>query len=63
MQKRRKEQVSISHLARPYVVVRCVRPDIRVTTDFTIHDPAIGTAGFLIGAYEWTMNQTKKEHC
>jgi type I restriction enzyme M protein len=41
-------------------VVRCIRPDIKANKDFTIHDPAVGTAGFLIGAYEWTMKQTKE---
>jgi type I restriction enzyme M protein len=41
-------------------VVRCIRPDIKAKEDFTIHDPAVGTAGFLIGAYEWTMNRTKE---
>src|SRR6266571_3376570 len=41
-------------------VVRCIRPDVRAKSDFTIHDPAVGTAGFLIGAYEWMMNQTKE---
>src|SRR6267143_1139534 len=41
-------------------VVRCMRPDIKASKDFTIHDPAVGTAGFLIGAYEWTMKQTKE---
>jgi len=41
-------------------VVRCIRPDIREKPDFTIHDPAVGTAGFLIGAFEWLMNQTKE---
>ncbi len=41
-------------------VVRCLKPDIREKPDFTIHDPALGTAGFLIGAYEWTMGQTKE---
>ncbi len=40
-------------------VVRCIKPDIRAKPDFTIHDPAVGTAGFLIGAYEWMMNETK----
>ncbi|MFN0157087.1 MAG: N-6 DNA methylase [Bacteroidota bacterium] len=39
-------------------IVRCMKPDIRENSDFTIHDPAAGTAGFLIGAYEWTMKQT-----
>jgi type I restriction enzyme M protein len=41
-------------------VVRCISPDIRERPDFTIHDPAVGTAGFLIGAYEWMMKQTKE---
>lgn len=41
-------------------VVRCIRPDVRGKPDFTIHDPAVGTAGFLIGAYEWMMKQTKE---
>jgi type I restriction enzyme M protein len=41
-------------------VVRCIKPDIRERPDFTIHDPAVGTAGFLIGAYEWMMKQTKE---
>jgi type I restriction enzyme M protein len=39
-------------------VVRCVKPDIRESPDFAIHDPACGTAGFLIGAYEWMIKQT-----
>ena len=41
-------------------VVRCIRPDLRQKADFTIHDPAVGTAGFLIGAYEWMLKQTKE---
>jgi type I restriction enzyme M protein len=41
-------------------IVRCTKPDIRVKKDFAIHDPALGTGGFLIGAYEWTMNQTNE---
>jgi type I restriction enzyme M protein len=41
-------------------IVRCVKPDIREKSDFTIHDPACGTAGFLIGAYEWMMKQTNE---
>ncbi len=42
-------------------VIRCVRPDIRAHGEFTIHDPASGTAGFLIGAYEWLIGQTHEE--
>lgn len=41
-------------------VVRCIKPDIRGRPNFTIHDPAVGTAGFLIGAYEWMMMQTNE---
>lgn len=41
-------------------VVRCIKPDIREKKDFTIHDPALGTAGFLIGAYEWMMQETNE---
>jgi type I restriction enzyme M protein len=41
-------------------VVRCIKPDIRERVDFKIHDPALGTAGFLIGAYEWMMKQTNE---
>src|SRR5437899_9829970 len=41
-------------------VIRCIRPDIREKPDFSIHDPAVGTAGLLIGAYEWMMKETKE---
>jgi type I restriction enzyme M protein len=41
-------------------VVRCMKPDIRTHPEFTIHDPAVGTGGFLIGAYEWLLSQTKE---
>jgi type I restriction enzyme M protein len=44
-------------------VVRCVLPEVfrpRAGIDFTIHDPACGTAGFLIGAYEWLMGRTRE---
>ncbi len=40
-------------------VVRCIKPDIRQSETYTIHDPACGTGGFLIGAYEWMLKQTK----
>ncbi len=42
---------------RPLIraVVQCVRPDIRDARDFTVHDPACGTGGFLIGAAEWVI--------
>jgi len=37
-----------------------MKPDMRERSDFTIHDPACGTGGFLIGAYEWMMKQTQE---
>jgi type I restriction enzyme M protein len=40
-------------------IVRCVQPDPRKTKDFTIHDPAAGTGGFLVCAYEWLMKKAK----
>ncbi|MBN8722754.1 MAG: N-6 DNA methylase [Acidobacteria bacterium] len=40
-------------------IVRCVKPDPRVHKDFSICDPACGTAGFLVAAYEWLIELTK----
>jgi type I restriction enzyme M protein len=34
-------------------IVRCMRPDPRLHAGFTVCDPACGTGGFLVGAYEW----------
>jgi type I restriction enzyme M protein len=34
-------------------IVRCVRPDPRAGDEFTVCDPACGTGGFLVAAYEW----------
>jgi len=39
-------------------IVRCVKPDPRVSKDFAIDDPACGTGGFLIAAYEWLKGET-----
>jgi len=39
-------------------IVRCMRPDPRAHTEFTICDPACGTGGFLLMAYEWLMKAT-----
>jgi type I restriction enzyme M protein len=36
-----------------------MRPDPRWRPDFTICDPACGTGGFLVAAYEWLIAQTK----
>lgn len=38
-------------------IIRVMKPDPR-KKEFTIHDPAVGTGGFLIGAYEWLINET-----
>lgn len=40
-------------------IVRCMKPDPVKVKDFTIHDPASGTGGFLVCAYEWLFDQTK----
>jgi len=40
-------------------IVRCMKPDPRKSKDFVIHDPAAGTGGFLVCAYEWLMGETK----
>lgn len=39
-------------------MVRCIQPDPRASRDFTIDDPACGTGGFLVAAYEWLKDQT-----
>jgi type I restriction enzyme M protein len=41
-------------------IVRVMKPDPRSTSDFTICDPACGTGGFLMVAYEWLMEITKE---
>lgn len=47
-------------------IVRCVRPDVGQSADpakssgtfgYTIHDPAVGTAGFLIAAADWNLKE------
>jgi type I restriction enzyme M protein len=40
-------------------IVRLMKPDPRVSPEFTICDPACGTGGFLVVAYEWLLEQTK----
>lgn len=40
-------------------IVRCMKPDPRTSKDFAIGDPACGTGGFLVVAYEWLIDQTK----
>jgi type I restriction enzyme M protein len=39
-------------------IVRCMKPDPREADDFTVADPACGTGGFLVSAYEWFINET-----
>ena len=40
-------------------IVKCTKPDPCKSKDFVIHDPAAGTGGFLVCAYEWLMEKTK----
>ncbi len=40
-------------------IVECIKPDPRKSKDFSICDPACGTGGFLVCAYEWLLEQTK----
>jgi type I restriction enzyme M protein len=40
-------------------IVRCMKPDPVKDKDFTINDPATGTGGFLVSAYEWLFAKTK----
>jgi type I restriction enzyme M protein len=40
-------------------IVSCMKPDPRKIKDFTINDPACGTGGFLVCAYEWLIEQSK----
>jgi len=39
-------------------MVRCIKPDPRASKSFAIGDPACGTGGFLVAAYEWLNDQT-----
>lgn len=45
---------------RPLIqsMVRVIKPDPRVHKDFSITDPACGTGGFLVAAYEWFKEET-----
>lgn len=40
-------------------IVKVMKPDPRASKDFTITDPAAGTGGFLLSAYEWFLEQTE----
>ncbi len=39
-------------------IVRCMKPDARCHSEFTICDPACGTGGFLVAAHEWLVEQS-----
>jgi len=39
-------------------IIRCMKPDPRTHKEFTIGDPACGTGGFLVAAYEWLIEET-----
>jgi type I restriction enzyme M protein len=39
-------------------MVRCIKPDPRANKEFAIGDPACGTGGFLVAAYEWLKDET-----
>jgi type I restriction enzyme M protein len=40
-------------------IVRCIKPDPRAHKEFAICDPACGSGGFLVSAYEWLIEATK----
>jgi type I restriction enzyme M protein len=40
-------------------ICRCLKPDPRAKPDFTVCDPAVGSGGFLVSAYEWLRDVTK----
>ncbi|MGI0479194.1 type I restriction-modification system subunit M [Geminocystis sp. CENA526] len=39
-------------------IVRLMKPDPRVSSDFKICDPACGSGGFLVSAYQWLLDET-----
>ncbi len=39
-------------------IVRCVRPAPHDRAEFTVCDPACGTGGFLVAAYEWLLAES-----
>lgn len=41
-------------------IVRLMKPDPRTSKDFTISDPACGSGGFLVSAYEWLLDVSNK---
>ncbi len=41
-------------------IVRLMKPDPRTNKEFIISDPACGSGGFLVSAYEWLLDITNK---
>ncbi len=41
-------------------IVRLMKPDPRQSIDFKVCDPACGTGGFLVSAYQWLCDETGK---
>ncbi len=39
-------------------IVRVMKPDPRISKEYIIYDPACGSGGFLVSAYEWLMSVT-----
>lgn len=39
-------------------IVRLMKPDPRQSIDFKVCDPACGTGGFLVSAYQWLLEET-----
>ncbi len=39
-------------------IIRCMRPNPHAHKEFTIGDPACGSGGFLVAAYEWLIAET-----
>ena len=56
------ERIPSGEMVAPLIdsIIRCMKPDPRALSQFTIYDPACGTGGFLVSAYEWLMGETKK---
>ncbi|WP_017292394.1 class I SAM-dependent DNA methyltransferase [Geminocystis herdmanii] len=41
-------------------IVRLMKPDPRESIDFKVCDPACGSGGFLVSAYQWLCDETEK---
>ena len=58
LQKYASEQKGAGQYFTPRELIRAIVKCIDPKVGETIHDPALGTAGFLIGAFEYIMKQT-----